>query len=158
MRVLALDLGFTVGWACGLDTDIPHCGSAKPVGADLGEFCCSYADWFARMLSAEEPNEIVIEGGTPIQTIKSPDIALKMANMLGLTVMIARRRNFPKPTLLHVGTIRKFVVGSGHARDPEIMRAVVELGCRPTDEHAADACAVWMYKAGRKWRPARVAA
>lgn len=157
MRVLALDLGLTIGWASGFDDGIPRSGSTKPVGDDLGAFCCSYVDWLARLLSAEEPNEIAIEGGTPVQTIKSPDIALKMANMLGLTLMLARRRNYPTPKLHHVGTVRKFVVGSGHAKDPEIMRAVVELGCRPIDGHAADACAVWFHHNGRKWRPARAA-
>ena len=153
MRVLALDLGLTVGWACGEDDAIPRCGSVKPKGQHLGELAASYGDWFARMLSAEQPNEIALEGGTPVQTIKSPDIAEKMLGVLTMTRVIAFRRNIPC-VLTNVLTIRKFVVGTGRADDRQIMRAVVELGCRPTDSHAADACAAWMHRVGRKWRAA----
>lgn len=158
MRVLALDLGFTVGWACGDEGEIPRCGSDRPIGDDLGSFNCSFIDWLARKLTSEEPNEIVIEGGSPIQAFKDPNYALKMANMLGLTLMLAKRRNFRTPALHHVMTVRAFVVGHGHAKDPMIMRAMVELGCRPKDSHSADAAAVWFYHHKRRWRPARAAA
>lgn len=158
MRVLTLDLGLSVGWACGEEEKIPSCGSTRVVGDDLGSFNCSFMDWLARKLTEVEPSEIAIEGGSPIQVFKNAEYALKMANMLGLTLMLAKRRKYPTPKLHHVNTVRAFVVGTGHAKDPLIMRAMVELGCLPKDSHAADAAAVWFFHHGRKWRPARAAA
>lgn len=152
MRVLALDLGINIGWASGDDqATAPRCGFDRPKGADLGAFCCSYADWLARLLTAEEPAELAVEGGTPVQTIKSPDIAEKMVGVLAVTSMLAYRRRIPMK-LTNVMTIRKAVVGTGRADDALIMRAMVELGCTPTSSHAADACAAWFHRVGRRWK------
>lgn len=159
MRIAALDLGATfIGWACGEDDGLPRCGTIIPANKDdHGAFACSYADWWAKFLTAEQPAEVAVEGGTPIMTIKSPDIAERMMAVLTVTRMICHRRNIPL-RLTNVSTIRKAVVGTGRADDALIMRAMVEMGCRPANAHEADGCCAWMHRVGRKWRPARAAA
>lgn len=159
MRIAALDLGARyIGWAVGEDDQIPNCGTVEPENRDnQAAFACSYFDWWARFLTAEQPAEVAVEGGTPIMTIKQPDIAERMMAVLTATRVLCYRRNIPL-RLTNVGTIRKAVVGTGRADDALIMQAMVEMGCRPRDSHAADACAAWMHRAGRKWRPARAAA
>lgn len=145
MRILGIDPGLrTLGWGV-IDVDGPRMshvanGLCHSEGADLGARLLSLYDQLSRVVAAHAPDAAAVE-----QTFVNKDGAgtLKLGQARGVALLV------PAQAGLAIGeyapnTVKKTVVGVGHAAKEQILHMVrLQLpGCNPEGPDAADALAV----------------
>lgn len=146
--LLALDLGSAVGWAVGPLGTIPRVGTAPlPVySQDEGAYFASYADWLADMITMFDPDEIAAEQTLANVENRGQHATESLLGLRAMTTVVAYRRE-KRLTWHAVSTVRKAVCGNGHAKKEDVNVAIIRRGIRPDSHNAADAGAVWLYRA-----------
>lgn len=147
MSALALDIGFTCGWA----RSDGRSGVQSFLQPDHGEALAMFSDWIDAMLDETPLVYLAIEqsffGGVPTSRGR---ITMQMT---GIAHAAAWARDIPRVER-SADQVRKFLLGFariskktvpskiGRTRqmDSSVLAAVRARGFYPDDEHAADAC------------------
>lgn len=150
--LLALDLGTAVGWAVADTLRQPggqfRCGTAQlpAYGLSAGGYFASYADWLADMITTYQPDEVAVEQTLATVEDRGQHATESLLGLRALTAVVCYRRSMPL-TWHAVSTVRKAVCGSGRAKKDEVNVEAIKRGARPDSHNAADAAAVWFYRA-----------
>jgi Holliday junction resolvasome RuvABC endonuclease subunit len=151
MKILALDLATTTGWALGTPESPPMLGSFRcPKVFDddtLGQRWAKFALWLDDMITVHKPDLVGFEaplvfGGakgssrpTNIDTIRFliglATIAELVAVQLSTEVEDA-----------HIQQVRAHFCGSGRAKKPDVQAMCFRRGLKPADDNQADAIAI----------------
>jgi crossover junction endodeoxyribonuclease RuvC len=146
MRILALDLATSTGWACGTleGTPIAHGVLRLPkTGEDLGRFGEAFENWLGPAIEDMAPTEIIYE--SPIMPkLTSMTTLRKLGGLCFVTEIIARRYKVlvREANLVH---IRKHFIGTTQApraiTTPELRRRWLKdrtiAECRQRGFHVA---------------------
>jgi Holliday junction resolvasome RuvABC endonuclease subunit len=145
MRLLALDLGTTTGWAVASQGNLCESGVESfiaPKGAAVGWRWIRFNDWLTLMIRRWQPTLIVWEA--PILAHKSAASA-RVAFALSTRVEEMAARNKIKIAAAHNVTVKKFITGRGDVKKEavtELMRR--HYGARVSADEA-DALAVMRF-------------
>lgn len=166
MRVLALDIATTTGWAVDRSGDggpSPLTGTKRLAagsadGARLGRAGLEFAKWLDGMIRLHAVETVAIEapamGGRGI--VMSAVTARMLIGLAFTAEVVAASADVPVWEAA-VSTARKNLLGTGRPADGK--KAVVErcrlLGWQVKDHNAADAACLWALAKGRldrEWR------
>lgn len=142
-KILALDLGTSLGWACGAPDGEPRYGTKvlPSTGEDIGRFAYAYNEWLLDMLTLESPGLVVFEA--PVLTGKtSLATARKLYGLAWHTEFLCSIRQV-RCMEHHLQSVKKFFSGNGRAEKPEMMAAARRQGWDPKSYDAADALGLW---------------
>lgn len=159
MRVLALDLSSSTGWACGSDagTPVSHGVIKMPkTGEDIGRYLRAFRDWLGHAIEDLAPTEIVFEA--PILRGENGIAALrKLYSLSGLTELVSldyglpvREANLTQIRNHFIGVCRAPADIKSRDRRRQWLKAKVvakarELGFRVAGDDDADAIALLDY-------------
>jgi Holliday junction resolvasome RuvABC endonuclease subunit len=154
MRILALDLATTTGWAVGGGNVKVRHGTLRLHASSLvgiGGICAELIDRVADLVVAHEPNRVIFEapmmiGGRSAHTARV---------LIGLSVAVeifCYRRSIPC-TEERVDTVRSAVLGRARfgGRDEAklaVMKWAGLVGYKPANDNEADALALLDYALG----------
>lgn len=154
MRVIALDVASTTGFAIWPGEGWPQYGSQKFKAADLGERATEFADWLAATVAAHDITDVGVEPPVPVMsgnTNIETETWLKGAFLRVLEVAHRRRLNVWR---VHESSWRSHFLGVTRApKDVEakkrrtwLKRVCIEecraRGFDPKDDNAADALGI----------------
>ena len=164
--ILGLDIATTTGFAHDLpgDAGIPAVGSLKlpsGTGGAHGAGFYAFAQWLDNIVLAKRPVLVAMEAPMHVaggHASSRPTQQNTIRVLMGLAA-IAEYVCFARRTTLleiNIGTAKKYLAGNGRADKAAMMHACKIRGWPVTDDHQADAIALWAYaKASRdpKWSP-----
>jgi Holliday junction resolvasome RuvABC endonuclease subunit len=148
MKILAYDLATRTGWCVG--DALP--GSERPAfgthtlpstGEDIGAFLDAALRKYRQDVGVYRPDLVVFEcpvlpAETQIATLR------KLYGLAGVVELLCRWTTI-RCAEEHLGTIKKFVTGNGHATKAEVIFAVKTFGFAVgEDDNQADAIALWL--------------
>lgn len=142
-KILALDLGTSLGWACGSPEGEPRYGTKvlPSTGEDIGRFAYAYNEWLLDMITLESPALVVFEA--PVLTGKtSLATARKLYGLAWHTEFACSLRQI-RCMEHHLQSVKKFFAGNGRAEKPEMIAAAHRHGWDPKTHDAADALGLW---------------
>lgn len=157
MRVAALDVSSTTGFALWLGEGWPQYGAQKFKAADLGERATEFSDWLASIVTAHGITDIGVEPPVPVMTGNTnieTETWLKGAFLRVLEISHRRRLNVWR---VHESSWRSHFLGVTRApkdvgktkRRQWLKRACIEecraRGFDPKDDNAADALGILSY-------------
>lgn len=157
--VVALDLATTTGFARGYVGGTPEHGSvrfAKPGASDKAVFhaCLRWAYNFLK--TPPRADRLVIEALLPPTILKGGTNAgtlYRLAGLHAIVLAVAFEHGIHQVEIPSVGDIRAHFIGTRKCRrkqaKAEVTRKCLQLGWNPTDNNAADACAIWHWQCSR---------
>jgi len=156
VRLLALDIASTTGWA----TDGPDDpkGRPRPIGGhfragtvdgNYGDAYVDFGDRLNELLSVHQPDAVAFEAPLPVAMgsnfggIKAS--AATIRKLLGLTAICEEKvtRRGIKLYECNVQDVRGHFCNNRLAKKDEVMRTCRILGWAPTDDNVGDAMALW---------------
>lgn len=142
-KILALDLGTAVGWACGAPDGEPTYGTKilPSTGEDIGRFAEAFNEWLIDMLTLEEPGLVVFEA--PVLTGRTSLAAARKLYGLAWHTEFGCRLRQVQCLEHHLQSVKKFFAGNGRAEKQDMMAAARRLGWEPKSFDAADALGLW---------------
>lgn len=152
-RILALDLGWKMGFCEGEIAGTPVSGSIKLGGnqADIVDRCVALEDWLADRLSFR-PDVLAIEAPIPLAAMKQNSEAVVMATLgMSLVAKVQARRSGmaeSRVQLFNVQDVRRHFIGVRSLKTPDDGKRAAALQCAAigwevNDFDAADAVALW---------------
>lgn len=163
MKILALDLSTTTGWACGEPGANPTHGTLRlpKTDKDIGAYAVAFTNLLGPLLDEHEPDRVCFE--SPIKPVVTSIYALRKTTGLAYhTEFICKIRGIPcSETPMQTArstlgcTWPKRGLTRKQRRDhwkAEVMRLCRAMGWEPRDDNEADALCVW-YDACEKFRP-----
>lgn len=147
MCLLTLDLssvatGFTHGE---LDGE-PRFGVKALVGAD-GDDCGGvfrqFADWLMDMIAVHAPTDVVFEAPITGGHL-GRNAAYLLIGLAAITELICAWK-LVRCHQVDAGTARKAVIGHGHAKKPDILFKLRQMGFQVFDHNAGDALVVFLF-------------
>jgi crossover junction endodeoxyribonuclease RuvC len=141
--ILALDLGTTTGWAMRTPegTILSGSQSFKPQRFDGGGMrYLRFTRWLAEVCPLTK-TEVVYE---EVRRHVGVDAAHAYGGFLSHLQSFCEQREFPYSGV-PVGTIKKYITGTGNANKERVIGCVKALGYAPVDDNEADAIALLRY-------------
>lgn len=149
MRVLALDISTSVGWALFAgEKRVPRLGTWRAPPAQVGDYakrCVAFETWLNDFTCLDKPDVLAFE--SPIFVKWSSDLATNehtIRTLIGLATvaeMVAWRLKV-RALEVHSQTAKKRLTGNGRAKGDDMIVAAVKLGFVVANDHEADAIAV----------------
>lgn len=142
MGVLAIDLGTTTGWALRTSgatiSDSMNLSGGRYEGG--GMRFLRFRSWLTEVHSRTPLKLVVYE---EVRAHKGTAAAHIYGGLQAVLTSFLEEHGVPYEGI-PVGTIKKFIAGSGNAGKPAVMAAVRDLGFSPKDDNEADAIALLM--------------
>jgi crossover junction endodeoxyribonuclease RuvC len=144
MLIVALDLATATGWCSGQSDGEPRYGTLTlpSTGSDIGRFALAFHEWLDAFLAVERPDTVVFEAPILTGGKTSIDTARKLLGLAYHTELICAMRSI-RVREANLMTVKKNFAGHGRADKDTMQHVARKYGWRPTDEHQADALAVW---------------
>ena len=142
--ILALDLGTTVGWACGKSAALKDpCDSGticfKPQRYEGGGMrFLRFSRWLSEIYALQHFAEVVFE---EVRRHAATDAAHVYGGFMAHLTAWCESRKIPYAGV-PVGTIKKFATGKGNADKGMMIAAAKVWGFDPKDDNEADAIAL----------------
>lgn len=150
MRLLALDIAGTTGWALfEHEHDVkPKLGTWHLPAAMVGHYGrrgAAFQDWLNDRVCLMQPDAIAFE--SPIFVKWSSDLAtnehtIRLLIGLAMIAELVAWRLQKRILEVHSQTAKKRLAGSGRAKGNDMVVAAVKQGYAVANDHEADACAV----------------
>lgn len=142
MKILALDLATHTGIALGRPGADPLLMSLTiPSYKEMGRRWNFYYEWLDHRLTQGDITHVAVEAPAKFQSsVQAATIARSLNSFTDLLCYRHKIPLFPH----NIGTIKKFMTGSGRARKADMTRAVRQRGLHPTNDNESDAAAVWL--------------
>lgn len=156
--IMALDLATTLGWAYASPEVVAswandaaplvkrrvigvRSGSMKlaPTGAGNGEVGNRLLEWLDQQNLVFQPRELIIEAPLPGGQ-RDVNSAMRLFGLAFLAESYAFKRRWKFATV-HNASVKKSITGSGAAKKPEVMSAIIGMGFEIIDDNQADAIA-----------------
>ena len=152
MKLLALDLATTTGWAFGEPGGRPSSGSERlaRAGSSVEVIGGALLKWSFNFIQAQQPDAIVWEAPLklPHDTVDHLEINLGLPAIVGA---VGNRLGVTMFRKASVQQVRLFFIGTANAKRDQAkeltMRRCRHFGFTPVDDNEADALAVWHYQA-----------
>ena len=140
IKILALDIATTTGWACGKGDRLKYSNFTVNKCDTIGDKFLRFGSLIERLIYLKKPEIIAIE--RPI--IRFYAATYWLCGACAIAEMAAASKNIPvvkfPPT-----TIKKFVTGSGRATKEDMMKAIKKLKFKPEVHDEADAIGLHLY-------------
>ena len=147
--ILSLDLGTTTGWALSSKGEIRSgsvCFKDTPFDSKDSKYT-KFRRWLENQKAHFGIDEIVYE--TVIMLHKGSHAAHTYGGFMATVQMFGDHHNISYEGV-SVGTIKKFITGSGNASKAEVINAVKAKGHQPIDDNEADALALLYWRLGQE--------
>ena len=126
MKVLALDIAKTTGWAFSSENGTVISGSAKFTEMDFGDLAFSYHRWIVEMLEELRPELVAYEA--PV--VKHPHATKILIGLSWIVVLACRERHRVRPSQQHR---RQEIFRGGNLREG---RKAIPRNCGSRTERA----------------------
>lgn len=164
-QVLSLDISTWVGWAHDApDGYTPTCGTfglpATAAGANGIRFS-AFRKWLVRKIDEIKPVLVTYEapmhiaGGHSSTRKTQQSIVVLLIGLVAIVDEVCATMGVACFTV-NIMTAKKYLTGDGHADKRAMIHRCKVFGWPVSDDHQADACAIWSYsKTSRdpKWGP-----
>lgn len=140
IKILALDLATTSGWACGKGTNLKYGHFTVSKCDNVSDKFLRFSTLIERLIFIKKPEVIAIE--RPI--VRGYASTYWLCGVCAITEMEAASK---KISVVKFGptTIKKFVTGSGRATKEDMMKAIKKLKFKPEVHDEADAIGLHLY-------------
>ena len=147
--ILALDLGTITGWAISTDSHITsgtECFNNDRYSGGGMRFL-RFRKWLDEMKSLNNGlDEVYFE---EVRRHRGTDASHVYGGFMGHLTAWCEQEGIPYAGI-PVGTIKKFMTGSGNAGKQAVIEAVKAKGCQPKDDNEADALALLYWRLERE--------
>lgn len=143
MKILALDIAKTTGWAISKGETTIVSGSIKFTQTDFGELAFAFKKWISGKLDRERPDLVAYEA--PV--VKHAHAAKILIGLSWMVVLACQERGIPCVSVNNT-SVKKFFVGAVCGKDTKPYPVTVEAERRghcPQTTDEADAIAILYY-------------
>lgn len=142
MRILALDLARSTGWAVG-DQKTIISGTRRFNEADFGDLAVNYKLWLEGLIDEHKPDLVAYE--SPV--VKHPHAAKILVGLSWLVIIVCKEHNIPYLSVPNT-SVKKFFCGKIYGKTTKPYPGIVEArrrGFDPQTTDEADAIAILLY-------------
>ena len=148
MRILALDIATTTGWAFGEPNTEPEWGSASFRGGSLGARISRFEDWIDQMIGGLAPHYVVIEKPLMVRYIPNLDTSRLLLGFTGVVEKLCYRRDV-RVCEAHNAEWKKAFIGhasrKGRSIKADCIAKCAQHGWHVDDDNEADALGIWSH-------------
>jgi hypothetical protein len=151
MQLVALDISSVhTGIAYGPTGEAPRFAVKDLIGGDAGD--CGgvfrqYADWLQDIVAVHSPDVIAFEAPI-VGGHKGRNAAYLLIGLAAITELVCAWRGV-ECRQVDSGEARKEIIGNGHAKKPDILFKLRQMGFQVFDHNAGDALVVFLF--ARDW-------